>query len=122
VSGRPAPVRPCSIWRWYRGSPRRRRSLAGLILEIDVRERHAGVIPHDEAGVRFLDGPRDVAGYRFGITSCPGDGVKMASCCSALIGDQRQIHESVGFPCLSARPVLISNQVLPVHLFSRSAV
>jgi hypothetical protein len=31
---------------------------AGLILEIDVGERLAGVILHNEAGVSFLDGPR----------------------------------------------------------------
>jgi hypothetical protein len=29
----------------------------GSILEIDVGERHAGIILHDEAGVRFLDSP-----------------------------------------------------------------
>ena len=35
-----------------------RRSPAGLFLEIDIGQRHAGAILHDEAGVRFLDGPR----------------------------------------------------------------
>jgi len=35
-----------------------RRAPAGLLLEIDVSERQAAVILHDEADVRFLDGPR----------------------------------------------------------------
>jgi hypothetical protein len=35
-----------------------RRSPAGLILEIDVGERLLVRVPDDEAGVRFLDGPR----------------------------------------------------------------
>jgi hypothetical protein len=43
-----------------------RRAASRLILEIDVGERLAGVILHDEAGVRFLDGPRrrESAGQR----------------------------------------------------------
>jgi hypothetical protein len=47
------------------GQQLRRRSPAGLILEIDVGERLAGVVLHDEAGVRFLDDPR-------GGRRCPG--------------------------------------------------
>jgi hypothetical protein len=34
------------------------RSLARFILELDICERLADTIPHDETGVRFLDGPR----------------------------------------------------------------
>ena len=40
------------------GEELRRRSPAGLLLEIDIGERQAAVILHDEAGVRLLDGPR----------------------------------------------------------------
>ena len=34
------------------------RSPAGLLLEIDVSQRHASATLDDEAGVRFLHGPR----------------------------------------------------------------
>jgi hypothetical protein len=34
------------------------RSLAGLILEIDIRERLPVVVADDKASVQFFDGPR----------------------------------------------------------------
>jgi hypothetical protein len=36
----------------------RRRSPAGLLLEIDICERLTGLILHNETGFAFLDGPR----------------------------------------------------------------
>jgi len=33
-------------------------SPAGLLLEVHIGQRHTGVILHDEASVRFLDGLR----------------------------------------------------------------
>ena len=55
----------------------RRRSPAGLLLEIDVSQRLAGVILHDEAGVRFLDGPRrrEAAGGHVGLVDRPLVGI-----------------------------------------------
>jgi hypothetical protein len=44
----------CPIFVVFRAGHR----LARLLLEIDIRERSPVAISHDEAGVRFFDGPR----------------------------------------------------------------
>ena len=46
------------VGHWGGDAPRLVAAVAGLVLEIDIRQRVPGVILHDEAGVRFLDGPR----------------------------------------------------------------
>jgi transposase len=56
-----------AVWRFFRGDPPclvageevRRRAASRLLLEIDVGQRVPGLILHDQAGVRFLDGPGD---------------------------------------------------------------
>jgi hypothetical protein len=40
------------------GEQLRRRSAAGLILEIDIGQLLPGAVRHDKAGVQFLDSPR----------------------------------------------------------------
>jgi hypothetical protein len=57
-----------------------RRAPSRLLLEIDVGERLAGVILHDETGIRFLDGPgrREAAGRGHGARIVPQAGQGIA--------------------------------------------